>query len=197
MTATVNAGVPQGSVSGPKLCFIFVNDISENLLSIARLFADDTSLSFSSKDLLDIEGINHDLRIISAWAKQWLVDFNPAKTEAILFSLFDHVQNPQRYFDNILINFVDNHKHLGVTLSHDGNWHDYVDNILRSVSEMLGILRSLKFKLQRKTLNQLYISYIRPLIEYASVVWDSCTLYEKHRLELIQYEAARLVSGLT
>ena len=80
-TATVNAGGPQGSVLGPLLFLIFVNDIPENLLSIARLFADDKSLSFSSKDLPDIEGIiNHDLRIISAWAKQWLVDFNPAKT---------------------------------------------------------------------------------------------------------------------
>ena len=62
---------------------------------------------------------------------------------------------------------------------------------------MLGVLRSLKFELQRKTLNQLYISYIRPHIEYASAVWDGCILYEKHRLELIQYEAARLVSELT
>ena len=151
----------QGSALGPLLFSIFANNISENLLSIARLFADIISLSFSSKDLPDIEGIiNHDLRIISAWAKLWLVDFNPAKTEDILFTLFDHVQNPQLYFDNILINFVDNHKHLSVTLSPDGKWHAHINNILRSVSKMLGVSCSLKFKLQRKkTLNQLYFLY--------------------------------------
>ena len=62
---------------------------------------------------------------------------------------------------------------------------------------MLGVMRSLKFKLNRKTLNQLYFSYLRPLVEYASVVWDGCTMYEKEQLERFHYEAARIVTGLT
>ncbi len=72
----INAGVPQGSVLGPLLFLVYVNDITENLLSITRLFADDSSLSFTSSILNDLEGIiNHDLQIINAWAKQWLVTF--------------------------------------------------------------------------------------------------------------------------
>ena len=62
---------------------------------------------------------------------------------------------------------------------------------------MLGVLRSLKFKLKRKMLNQLYIPYLRPLIEYASVAWDGCTVGEKQQLEHFQSEAARIVTGLT
>ena len=62
---------------------------------------------------------------------------------------------------------------------------------------MLGVMRNLKFKLNRKTLNQLYFSYLRPLVEYASVVWDGCTMYEEEQLERFQYEAARIVTGLT
>ena len=58
-------------------------------------------------------------------------------------------------------------------------------------------MRSIKFKLSRKALNNVYTSYLRPVLEYASVVWDGCTLYEKIRLEQIQYEAARFVTGLT
>ena len=58
-------------------------------------------------------------------------------------------------------------------------------------------MRMLKFKLKRQTLNQIYVSYLRPIIEYASLVWDSCTNYEKDTLEKIQYEAARVVTGLT
>ncbi len=58
-------------------------------------------------------------------------------------------------------------------------------------------MRSLKFKLKRKTLNQIYISYLRPILEYASIVWDNCTIYEKDMLDKIQYEAARIVTGLT
>ncbi len=55
----------------------------------------------------------------------------------------------------------------------------------------------MKFQLSRTSLNQIYISFIRPVLEYASVVWDGCTEYEKDSLEKMQYEAARIVTGLT
>ena len=82
----LTAGVPQGSVLGPLLFLIYVNDISEHILSLTRLFADDSSLFVSATNINDIEGIlNHDMAIITNWAKMWLVKFNPSKTEAILF----------------------------------------------------------------------------------------------------------------
>ena len=55
----------------------------------------------------------------------------------------------------------------------------------------------LKFKLKRQTLNQIYVSYLRPVLEYSSVIWDNCTQYEEDILEKNQYDAARIVSGLT
>lgn len=58
-------------------------------------------------------------------------------------------------------------------------------------------MKKLKFKLKRHTLNQIYVSHLRPILEYASIVWDNCTDYEKDNLEKIQYEAARIVTGLT
>ena len=117
-----NAGVPQGSVLGPLLFLVYVNDISENLLSISRLFADDTSLACSASFTADIKGtLNHDL-IISHWAKQWLVTFNPSKTVAMVFSNNRNVQLPNLIFDDVRISFVDNHKHLGLTLSSNGKW---------------------------------------------------------------------------
>ena len=74
----ISAGVPQGSVLGPLLFLVFVNDITENLVSISRLFADDTSLACTTSNVDDLAGIlNHDLRVISQCSKQWLVTFNP------------------------------------------------------------------------------------------------------------------------
>ena len=139
------AGVPQGSVLGPLFFLVYVNDIVENLLSITRLFADDTSLAFTSSSLADLEGIlNHDLRIISSWARRWLVDFNPSKTIAMLFTLKKNVNFPTLLFNNVPVNFVDHHKHLGVTLSQDTKWHEHINSILSSAARILGMMRKLK-----------------------------------------------------
>ena len=80
--------VPQGSVLGPLLFLVYINDIAKHLLSLTRLFADDSSLFYSAAHIADIAGIiNHDLQLLTNWVKQWLVTFNSLKTEAVLFTL--------------------------------------------------------------------------------------------------------------
>ena len=167
----ITAGVPQGSVLGPLLLLIYVNDIIDSLLSLTRLFADDSSFYYSASSISDIEGIiNHDLNLISSWAKQWLVTFNPQKTEAIFFSLKKVDELPKLIFQNTNVTFVENHKHLGITFSQNGQWNAHIDTVLKSSSKVLGIMRKLKFTLNRKSLNQIYLSYVAPLLEYASIV---------------------------
>ena len=194
----INAGVPQGSVLGPLLFLIYVNDIADSLLSITRLFADDSSLFYSASSLDDIQGlINHDLILLSQWAKQWLVTFNPSKTEAILFTLKNLTYMPLLKFENTFIKFVESHKHLGLTLSFNGKWTDHLDNVKSSAAKVLGIMRKLKFSLSRSALNQIYFSYLLPTLEYASSVWDGCSVQNAEMLDKIQNEAARIVTGLT
>ena len=96
-----------------------------------------------------------------------------------------------------LNSFVDSHKHLGVTLSSTGQWHSHIENIVKSASKILGIMRKLKFSLSRKALNQMFMSYMLPILEYASVVWDGCSEQDSVTLQKVQNEAARLVTGLT
>ena len=164
---------------------------------MTRLFADDSSLFYSAAHIADIAGIiNHDLQLLTNWAKQWLVTFNPLKTEAVLFTLKKLDFLPQLVFDNIPINFVDSHKHLGVTLSSNGQWHSHVENIKNSASKILALMRKLKYSISRNALNQMYMSYLLPVVEYALVVWDGCSELSQ-TLQKIQNEAARLVTGLT
>ena len=83
----LKGGVPQGSVLGPLLFLLYINDIADNTQSFSRLFADDTSLLYSSNNINEIEVIvNSDLSKIYNWSKEWLIDFNPKKTECIIFS---------------------------------------------------------------------------------------------------------------
>ena len=86
---SIFAGVPQGSVLGPLLFLVYINDIAKKkLLSLTRLFADDSSLFYAAANIADIAGIiNHDLQLLSNWAGQWLVTFNQLKSEAVLFTL--------------------------------------------------------------------------------------------------------------
>ena len=157
----VNAGVPQGSVLGPLFFLIYVNDITESLLSISRLYADDSSLAVSSNNIDYIETtLNHDLQLISNWAERWLVNFNPSKTEVMFLTLAKNIARPSLIFNNIELDYVDTHKHLGVTLSDDGTWHAHISNIASSASKVLGTMKLLKFKLKRTTLCQIYIFHI-------------------------------------
>ncbi len=92
---------------------------------------------------------------------------------------------------------VTEHKHLGILISHDGTWHAHIDYIKAKAWQRVNIMRKLKFRLDRKALQSIYIAFIRPVLEYADVVWNNCTRYELEDLEKIQLEAARIVTGTT
>ena len=176
---------------------MYINDIAKHLLSLTRLFADDSSF-FSAAHISDIAGINnHDLQLLTNWAKQWLVTFNPLKTEAVLFTFIKLDFLPQLIFDNIPISFVDSHKYLGVTLSSNGQCHSHAENIVNWASKILALMHELKYSINRNALNQMYMSCLLPVVEYASVVCDGCSERDSQTLQKIQNEATRLVTGLT
>ena len=98
---------------------------------------------------------------------------------------------------NQQIKEVENHKHLGIYLSNDGTWHTHISYIKEKAWNRINIMRKLKFQLDRKSLEIIYTSFIRPILEYGNEIWDNCTQYEKEDLEKIQKEAARIATGTT
>ncbi len=114
----LTAGVPQGSILGPLLFLIYINDIVQNIHSNIRLFADDTSLYIIVDDPTDASvTLNTDLESIHQWSQRWLVKFNPSKTEEIIFSRKLHKPpHPNLIMNSSIINTVKEHKHLGLTL---------------------------------------------------------------------------------
>ena len=106
---SVKAGAPQISVLGPLLFLVYANDMDESLLSLTRLFADDSSLFYSAATIKDIECIiNHDLRMLVRWAAEWLINFNPLKTEVMLFTLRLIESLSNIIFEGTSITFVQN-----------------------------------------------------------------------------------------
>jgi hypothetical protein len=99
--------------------------------------------------------------------------------------------------DTTIISTVTEHKHLELQLSDDGNWNKHIDMITKNAFSRVNIFRKFKFILDRKTLETIYITFIRPLLEYADVVWDTKTQILINKLENVQVEAARIVTGGT
>ena len=195
----VTAGVPQGSILGPLLFLIYINDIVWELNCSIRLFADDTSLYIIVENPLAAADImNSSLSTVHAWSNQWLVDFNPVKTETMVVSRKRiKLNHPDLIMDNNILQEVEHHKHLGITFSSDLTWHNHIVEITTKGWQRVNLLRAFKFRFDRKSLERLYISFIRPVLEYSGVVWSNCTNQDKKLLEDIQIEAMRVVTGAT
>ena len=195
----INAGVPQGSILGPLFFLIFINDIVVDIGCTIKLFADDTSIYIVIENPnLGAVILNENLEKVNQWSKQWLVTFNPNKPESLLISRKQNQNiHPPLLFDNVPVKEVNSHKHLGLTFNNSCHWGEHIDNILANAYKKLTILRSLKFDLDRNTLQTMYFSFIRPSLEYGDVIFDNCPLYCKDKLEKINIDAARIVTGAT
>jgi hypothetical protein len=179
----VRAGVPQGSALYPLLFLVYVNDIADEVLGLCRLFADDTT---------DIDFSN-----LSKWSEQWLVKLNPNKTDIMVFSIRNREFNSNFILNNIHIDPVASHRHLGVYFSSDCKWTIHINKIIEKASKQLNVLRQLKCKLDREYLERIYLTFILPILEYSYEVWDNWGQMNVDRLEKINLEDARIITGLT
>jgi hypothetical protein len=198
----IKAGVPQGSVLGPLLFLIFINDLTYIASKCKiRLFADDTCLFIEVDNPTEAaNNLNQELALIEQWAKKWLVTFSPPKTKEMVITKKTAKRNhPPLILNNQEIETVTSHKHLGITLQSDLSWGEHVNQITTKANRLLNYLTPLKMKLDRKTLETAYFSFIRPILEYGDVIWD-INKENDHTLDPIEktnLNAARLVSGAT
>ena len=195
----ITAGVPQGSVLGPFLFLLYINDIVDNIYNHIRLFADDTSLFAVIDNNLDTvsQSLTDDLGKIDSWAKNWAVTFNPSKTETLTFTR-RNVIHPYIFFgtDGEEIKEVDQHCHLGLNFQSNATWKEHINIIYNKACSRLHLLRQVKYLLDRNSLITIYLAFIRPVLEYADTIWDNCTLGESNLLESVQIEASRIITGL-
>jgi hypothetical protein len=194
---TIQAGVPQGSILGPLLFLIHINDIIDGIESQIKLFADDTSLFLIVDDDQNTcrLQLNRDLERIDKWAKSWLVTFNPEKTKLLHISLKHNVNHPILIFNNHQLEKVEAHKHLGITFNDKLTWTHHINNIFTSANVKLILLSKLKFILDRKTLFTLYTSFIRPCLEYGNIIWNNLSETDSDKLESVQRRAMRIITG--
>jgi len=196
----VTAGVPQGSVLGPLLFLVFINDVTsvvEN--SKIRLFADDTCLFIEVDDRNEAAlKISHDLSNIHDWSTKWLVDFSPSKTKSLIVSnKKDANLNPPVLFNNVIIDEVSSYKYLGLHFASNLRWNSHIDAVTKNAHMRLNRMLPLKWKLDRGTLETMYNVLVLSCMQYASVVWGGTYDSDILKLERLHIEGLRLITGAT
>ena len=123
--------MPQGSVLGPLLFLVYINDITDSIQSTCFIYADTSLLEIVEDPQLTSAKLNSDLTNISKWTRDWLVTINPNKTEAMIFSTKRDkpAMHPALYYEGNKIDIVSSHNHLGVTLSSNLSWRTHILNI--------------------------------------------------------------------
>jgi exonuclease III len=192
-----NAGVPQGSILGPLLFLVFINDITLNIESNINLFADDTSLMEIIENYVDSYAkLNRDLYRLSTWANKWLVTFNANKTVYIKISRKVNVTpKPILYLNGEIIKEVSTHKHLGLTFNQTLTWSDHIKLLSSKAAQCVGLLRRICRDVPRECLEILYKYMIRPLLEYGDVIFDGTADIHLKKLEDVQRQAALACTG--
>ena len=148
----INAGVPQGSILGPLLFILYINDIVDEVSTNIRLYADDSCIFTVGHDSQTMANeLNSNLERISAWARKWKVNFNAKKTINMTFARRhpDHII--PLYLDGTRIKDTTRHKHLGCILQSNCKWSAQVNDIETRCNKKIDILRGLRHKLDRNT----------------------------------------------
>ena len=137
--------------------------------------------------------LNSDLERICDWARRWLAFTNASKTKCMTFSVkCFKLFHPFVLFDNEVIDEVMQHTHLGVTLASNLSRNPLIFNVYERARKGAHMLKGLKFRLSRNTLEELDKSIVHPVMECADVVWDVCTESECDLLQHVQYETAKI-----
>jgi len=184
----VTCGVPQGSILGPLLFLLYINDLSTvtKLLTFI-MFADDTNIFISGKNLNNLTYIvNTELGTISTWFSANLLSLNVKKTNYMLFS---NKKPPDILISiaNERVTRVFQTKFLGVIVQANLKWNAHINSVANKISKIIGILNKVKYILARANLKLLYRCLIEPYLNYCCIVWASpeknSTLETLHRLQ--------------
>ena len=198
--APVSSGVPQGSVLGPALFSLFVNDCPRMVNSIMSLFADDTKLYAAlSRGVDDTDSIQDDLNILQDWAKSMCMKFHPDKC----LTMHLGTSNPTADYtmitdtgDSHTLASVTEEKDLGVIVDNKLSFCAHTTAAIQKANRILGLLRRTFSCMDKTIFIHLYKSLVRPHLEYASPVWSPSTLNLQRQLEQVQRRATRMVPEL-
>ena len=193
----VLSGIPQGSILGPVLFTMYINDLPECVNSLSKIFADDTKVY---DDSTKHDKIQQDINSLLEWSRKWQLLFNALKCKVMYFGR----KNPKHAYtitsdngSNVTLEESLEEKDLGVIFDPLLSFNGHVQAVINKANQMLGIIKRTFSYLDHTVFVNLYKAVVRPHLEYANVIWS----FPNHKgqsaaIERVQRRATRMLPGL-
>ena len=191
----VISGVLQGTVRGPLLFLLYINDLPSIISSQVRLFADDCILYRAIQTVQDQLQLQKDLNTLEQWAKKWGMEFNAKKCDIMRIS---RSSKPLQHLYSIggeILSEVHKAKYLGITLPDTLTWSPYVSETVNKASGKITFLRRNLHQCPQRLKEQAYLTLVCSVLEYAASVWDPHLKKDVNALEGVQCRGVRFVTN--
>ena len=194
----ISSGVPQGSILGPLLFVLFVNDLPSVLDGCNILmYADDTVLYYSERDADEIgRTITKDLNLVHDWLLDNNMFLHKGKTECVLFGISPRLSTACSFSVSVqghIIKRVTEFRYLGIVLDEVLTFSAHVKYLISKAGKRLGMLSRVRNNISMHTANVIYKSFILPVLDYCDLVWGCCGRVNAGHLERLQRRAARII----
>ena len=198
-TLKLTCGVPQGSILGPILFLLYINDLAHiKINGVPILFADDTNTLYEQPSYESLRRVmNRDLQILSDWFAQNKLSINETKTKYIIFFSKHNAppENFEIYLNDIQLERVGSTKFLGVYIEQTLSWKVHIDSICSRISRITGVLSRLKFQLPGYVLQTMYNSLFSSVMLYGLSIWGSSPKSHLDRIVKLQKKAVRHIGN--
>ena len=195
----VTCGVPQGSIIGPLLFILYINDLPDRILHCEIfLYADDTALYYAADNSHIIEDVlNTEMQNVSDWFMTNKLTLNSKKTKVMIFGTSKRLKAlPPLNIrcGNDQIEQVSVFKYLGILLDSTLSFSEHIDYVCKKVNMRLSVLGRTRKYLSVKTSLMLYKSLVMPYFDYCDTLWDCCSCQLKQKLQILQNRALRIIN---
>ena len=195
---SVSSGVPQGSVLGPVLFVLYINDLPDQVDSGVKMFADDTKIYRQITSIEDCKVLQKDLHALESWANTWQMHFHPQKCKVLRVGK-DHPEfsyGMQTQDGTCNLEVVNSEKDLGVEIDSMLSFDTQCDSMVKKANRVLCTIRRSFQHLDESIMLQLYKALVRPHLEYAIEIWAPRLKKHINAIEAVQRRATKMIPSL-
>ena len=189
----VRSGVPQGSVLGPLLFALYVNELPSLVSSPLLMFADDIKLYRIIRSSEDCLQLQHDIDVLAQWSKKWLLSFNVTKCKVLHIGNSTVHCSHQYTLQEVPLELLDDMRDLGIVIDSKLKFHAHTDSVTNKANRTLGLIYKVFECRDSDIILNLYKSLVRPQLEYNNAIWGPHYITDKQKVEATQRRATRMI----